>query len=56
MEKEIEALQKELTSKGMTIVKDVDLPAFRKAGEGAYQVLKLTEVRDQLYKEMGKKK
>ncbi len=56
MEKEIETLRKELAGKGMTIVQDVDIAAFRKAGEGAYQVLKLTEVRDQLYKEMGKKK
>ena len=55
MEKEIAALQKELACKGMTIVKDVDIAAFKKAGEGAYKVLNLTTVRDQLYKEMGKK-
>ena len=55
MEKEIETLQKDLAAKGMTIVKDVDVAAFKKAGQGAYQVLKLTEVKDQLYKELGKK-
>ncbi|EGO63812.1 C4-dicarboxylate TRAP transporter substrate-binding protein [Acetonema longum] len=55
MEKEVEPLRKQLAEKGMTIVQDVDAAAFRKAGEGAYNVLKLTEVRDQLYKEMGKK-
>ena len=55
MEKEVETLRQELSKKGMAIVKDVDMAAFRKAGEGAYKVLKLTEVRDNLYKEMGKK-
>ena len=56
MEQEIPELQKMVTEKGMTVVKDVDIAAFKKAGEGAYQVLNLTKVRDQLYKEMGKKK
>ncbi|MCX7779806.1 MAG: C4-dicarboxylate TRAP transporter substrate-binding protein [Negativicutes bacterium] len=55
MEKEVESLRQQLAQKGMTIVKDVDIAAFKKAGEGAYKALKLTEVRDQLYKEMGKK-
>jgi len=57
MEKEIPALRQELTQKGMTIIpeKDIDIAAFRKAGEGAYKVLNLTEVRDKIYKEMGKK-
>lgn len=54
MEKEVETLRQQLSQKGMTIVKDVDIAAFKKAGEGAYKTLKLTEVRDQLYKEMGK--
>lgn len=54
MEKEVESLKQQLTQKGMTIVKDVDLAAFKKAGDSAYKVLKLTEVRDNLYKEMGK--
>lgn len=55
MELEVEALRKELMQKGMTIVQDVDLAAFKKAGEGAYKVLGLTEVRDKLYEEMNKK-
>ncbi|WP_211289717.1 2,3-diketo-L-gulonate-binding periplasmic protein YiaO [Sporomusa silvacetica DSM 10669] len=55
MEQEVEALRKELTQKGMTIVQDVDLAAFRKAGEGAYKVLGLTEARDKLYEEMNRK-
>ena len=55
MEKEIAALRQELSQKGMTIVQDVDKAAFRKAGEGAYKALNLTEVRDKIYKEMGKK-
>lgn len=56
MENEIPELRKLVTEKGMTVVTDVDIEAFRKAGEGAYKVLNLTKVRDQLYKEMGKKK
>lgn len=56
MEKEIADLQKLVTEKGMTVVTDVDIEAFRKAGESAYKVLNLTNARDQLYKEMGKKK
>ena len=56
MENEIEELRKVVTQHGMTVVRDVDLEAFKKAGEGAYKVLNLTKVRDQLYKEMGKKK
>lgn len=55
MEKEIPSLKKQLTEKGMTIVTDVDIAAFKKAGEAAYAKLNLTKVRDQLYKEMGKK-
>lgn len=55
MEQEVETLREELTQKGMTIVQDVDLAAFRKAGEGAYEVLGLTEARDKLYEEMNKK-
>jgi tripartite ATP-independent transporter DctP family solute receptor len=55
MEKEIPELQKLLTEKGMTIVTDVDIAAFKKAGEAAYAKLNLTKVRDQIYKEMGKK-
>lgn len=55
MEKEVEELKELLISKGMTIVTDVDLAAFKKAGEGAYKVLNLTAARDAIYKEMAKK-
>ena len=39
----------------MTIVKDVDLAAFRKAGDQAYEVLKISAAKDQVHKEIGKK-
>lgn len=39
----------------MTIVEDVDLAAFRKAGEKAYEVLNIKDARDAVYKEIGKK-
>lgn len=57
MEKEVLQLKKQLKASGMTIIeaKDVDMAAFKKAGEGAYKKLKLEKVRDQVYKEMGKK-
>ena len=55
MEKEVDTLRKDLAGKGMTIVQDVDIAAFRKAGEGAYKVLNLTDVRNNLYQEIGKK-
>ncbi|HYH04802.1 MAG TPA: C4-dicarboxylate TRAP transporter substrate-binding protein [Bacillota bacterium] len=55
MEKEVLELKKLLKEKGMTIVEDVDIAAFKKAGEDAYKALKLTDVKAKLYKEMGKK-
>lgn len=54
MEKEVTEIKKELKSKGMTIVEDVDIKAFKQAGETAYKTLNLTKVRDELYKEMGR--
>ncbi|TCT07731.1 C4-dicarboxylate TRAP transporter substrate-binding protein [Aquabacter spiritensis] len=44
-----------LKQKGMTLVEDVDIAAFRAAGEKAYQVLGLTEAKDAVLKEIGKK-
>ena len=40
----------------MTIIekKDIDIDAFRKAGEKAYEVLNITEAKKQVYKELGK--
>jgi tripartite ATP-independent transporter DctP family solute receptor len=47
-------VERDLRAKGMTIVEDVNLPAFRKAGEKAYEALKLTDVKNALHKEIGK--
>jgi tripartite ATP-independent transporter DctP family solute receptor len=48
-------VKKQLKEKrGMTIVEDVDLAAFRKAGEKAYEALKLTEAKNQVHREIGK--
>jgi tripartite ATP-independent transporter DctP family solute receptor len=46
--------KKKLIDKGMTIVEDVDMKAFQKAGEKAYEVLKITDARKQVFKELGK--
>ena len=48
-------VEKQLRERGMTIVKDVDLAAFRKAGNQAYEVLKISAAKDQVHKEIGKK-
>jgi tripartite ATP-independent transporter DctP family solute receptor len=48
-------VERELKGRGMTIVEDVDLPAFRKAGEKAYEVLKIQDAKNAVYKEIGKK-
>jgi len=56
--KEILASEKvvmeQLKGKGMTIVSDIDLKAFRKAGEKAYEVLKITDAFNTVSKEIGK--
>jgi tripartite ATP-independent transporter DctP family solute receptor len=52
---ELEAqVEKDLKGRGMTIVEDVDLAAFRKAGEKAYEVLKIQDAKRQVHKEIGK--
>ncbi|MDK2896548.1 MAG: TRAP-type transport system periplasmic protein [Candidatus Atribacteria bacterium] len=43
-----------IREKGVTIIEDVDLEAFRKAGESAYEVLGLTEAKERVYQEIGK--
>jgi len=48
-------VEKQLRGRGMTIVKDVDLAAFRKAGDKAYEVLKIIDAKNAVYKEIGKK-
>jgi tripartite ATP-independent transporter DctP family solute receptor len=47
-------VEQQLKSRGMTIVKDVDLAAFRKAGDKAYEVLKITDSKNAVHKEIGK--
>jgi tripartite ATP-independent transporter DctP family solute receptor len=48
-------VKQQLKGRGMTVVEDVDLAAFRKAGEKAYEALKITQAKDAVYKEIGKK-
>lgn len=43
-----------LVEAGMTIVEDVDLDAFRAAGEQAYETLGLVEARDRVHGEIGR--
>jgi TRAP-type transport system periplasmic protein len=47
-------VEQQLKGRGMTIVKDVDLAAFRKAGEKAYEVLKIMDAKIAVHKEIGK--
>ncbi|MCX8003392.1 MAG: C4-dicarboxylate TRAP transporter substrate-binding protein [Burkholderiaceae bacterium] len=44
----------QLKARGMTLVEDVDLAAFRKAGERAYEVLNLGEAKRAVHRELGK--
>jgi tripartite ATP-independent transporter DctP family solute receptor len=51
----LEAEVKEaLKGRGMVVVDGIDLAAFRKAGEKAYESLKLTDVKNAVHKEIGK--
>jgi tripartite ATP-independent transporter DctP family solute receptor len=52
LEKEVKA---DLIKRGMIVVEDVNIPAFKKAGEKAYEVLKIADVKDKVHKEIGKK-
>jgi len=45
----------DLLKRGMIQVDKVDLAAFRKAGEKAYEVLKIADVKQKVFKEIGKK-
>ena len=47
-------VEQQLKARGMTIVKDVDLAAFRKAGDKAYEVLKIIDAKNAVHKEIGK--
>ena len=48
-------MEQQLKARGMTIVKDVDLAAFREAGEKAYEALKITDAKNAVHKEIGKR-
>jgi tripartite ATP-independent transporter DctP family solute receptor len=48
-------VKQQLIGRGMIVVEGVDLPAFRKAGEKAYEALKITAAKEAVYKEIGKK-
>ena len=48
-------VEQQLKGRGMTIVKDADLAAFRRAGDRAYEVLKIKDAKDAVYREIGKK-
>jgi TRAP-type C4-dicarboxylate transport system substrate-binding protein len=48
-------VEQQLKGRGMTIVDNVDMAAFRKAGEKAYEALKLTDVKNAVHKEIGKR-
>lgn len=52
LEKEVKA---DLIKRGMVVVDHIDLAAFRKAGEKAYEVLKIADVKSNVFKELGKK-
>jgi len=47
-------VKQQLKGRGMIVVEDVNLPAFRKAGEKAYEVLKITDAKNKVHKEIGK--
>ncbi len=47
-------VEQQLKGRGMTIVKDVDLAAFRKAGDKAYEVLRIQDAKAAVHKEIGK--
>lgn len=48
-------VKQQLKTRGMTITEDVDMGAFRKAGDKAYEQLKLLDVKNAVHKEIGKK-
>ncbi len=48
------AAKAEVQENGMTVVEDVDLEAFRAAGEKAYEVLGLVEHKNKVHEEIGK--
>jgi TRAP-type C4-dicarboxylate transport system substrate-binding protein len=55
MEANVEKIKTDLLAAGMTINEDCDVEAFKAAGESAYEVLGLTEVKAKIWEEIGKK-
>jgi len=53
LEKEVK--QDLTTKRGMVVVDNIDLAAFKKAGEKAYEVLKIADVKNKVFGEIGKK-
>jgi TRAP-type transport system periplasmic protein len=47
-------VEQQLKGRGMTIVKDVDLAAFRQAGTKAYEVLKIIDAKNAVHREIGR--
>ena len=56
MEAEAANIRQELIDKGMTIIppEEIDMEAFRTAGEAAYRRLNLHIIRDEIYRELGR--
>ena len=52
LEKEVKA---DLIKRGMIVVDNVDIAAFKKAGEKAYEVLKIADAKNKVFTEIGKK-
>jgi TRAP-type C4-dicarboxylate transport system substrate-binding protein len=52
LEKEV---KQDLIKRGMVVVDKVDLPAFKRAGNKAYEVLKIADVKEKVFAEIGKK-
>ncbi len=55
MEKLEKDVKQDLQKRGMIVVDNVDLAAFKKAGNKAYEVLKIADAKDKVFKEIGKK-
>ncbi|HVX99497.1 MAG TPA: C4-dicarboxylate TRAP transporter substrate-binding protein [Pseudorhodoplanes sp.] len=47
-------VKEQLKGRGMTVIEDVDLAAFRKAGEKAYEALNIIDAKKTVHKEIGK--
>jgi len=52
MEEGIPDFRKRAEEKGMTIIQDIDIEAFKEAGKAAYEVLGIADVREQIIKEL----